>query len=257
MYDVTKLVTKEVFEELLRLLPTPRQRKEGRRRCTKEALVNGILQFLVNGVAWNKIAPCGCSYTSCYRYFKELQREGKLKFIFIMLTVEKTNISEGAIDTTTATSFNFAQMVGWDGHHHKNGTKISLFTDKSGLPADVLFGAGDKPDPDFIDEHWENTAGRRRKILNLDKLYVSLERRRAFRNKGTKINMQMKTNDYKRKRGPKFSFDELKYQVRFLIERLNGWLKNFRTIRTRRSYHPAMFKAAVYLALIIILIRYS
>jgi len=257
MYDVTKLVAPLVFDKLLRILPTPRQKKEGRRRCTKEALLNGVLQFLVNGVAWNKIADCGCGYASCYRYFKELQREGKLKLIFEMLALEKTNISEGAIDTTTVNSFNFERMVGWDGHHHKNGTKVSIFSDKVGLPADVVFDKGDKPDPDFLEEHWENTAGRRRRILNLDKLYVSLERRREFRRLGTKINMQMKANDYKRKRGPKFSFDELKYQVRFLIERLNGWLKNFRSIRMRRSYHPAMFKAAVYLALIIILVRYS
>lgn len=257
MYDVTKLVSLLVFEELLRILPTPKQRREGRRRCTKRALLNGVLQFLVNGVAWNKIADCGCGYASCYRYFKELQRQGKLKLIFGHLALGKTNVSEGAIDTTTATSFNFERMVGWDGHHHKNGTKISIFSDKVGLPADIIFGRGDKPDPDFLSEHWKNTAGRRRKIINLDKLYVSLERRREFRNKGTKINMQMKVNDYKRKRGPKFSFDELKYPVRFLIERLNSWLKNFRSVRTRRTYHPAMFKANVYLALIIILVRYS
>jgi len=257
MYNVTKLVSVLVARELLRILPTPRQKKEGRRRCKKEALLNGVLQFLVNGVAWNKIAECGCSYASCYRYFKKLQREGKLKLIFETLARERTDIVEGAIDTTTASSFNFERIVGWDGHHHKLGTKVSLFCDKAGLPADVIFDKGDKIDPEFLSEHWRNTAGRRRKILNLDKLYVSLERRREFRNKGTKINMQMKANDYKRKRGPKFSFDKLKYSVRFLIERLNGWLKNFRSVRTRRTYHPAMFKASIYLALIIILLRYS
>lgn len=257
MYDVTKLVNQKVWSFLVKELPTPKQQKEGRRRVGKEALLNGILQVLVNGVAWNKIAECGGSYSSCYRYFAELQRRGRLKLLYQALALEKTNILEGAIDTTTSGSFNFKKMVGWDGHHRKKGTKISIFTDKIGLPADVIFGKGDKPDPDFVSEHWQNTAGRRRKVLNLDKLYVSLERRRDFRKKGTKINMEMKANDYKRKRGPKFRFDRLKYQVRFLIERLNGWLKNFRSIRIRRSYHPAMFKAFVYLALIIVLIRYS
>lgn len=255
MYDVTKLVSQRVFEELLRVLPKLGQRIRGRKRCQKRALAGGILQVLVNGVAWGKIADCGCGYASCYRYFKELQRRGKLKLIYETLAAEKTNISEGAIDTTTASSFNFERMVGWDGHHHKIGTKISLFADGEGLPADVIFGGGDKPDPDFLLEHKENISGRRCKILNLDKLYVSVVLRREMRRHGTKINMKMKVNDYKRKRGPKFSFDKLKYQVRFLIERLNGWLKNFRSIRMRRSYHPAMFKAFVYLALIIILIR--
>lgn len=257
MYDITKLVNRKVFARLMRLLPTPRQKKEGRRRSIKEALLNGILQVLVNGVAWDKIARCGCSYSSCWRYFQKLQRRGELKLIYETLARERTDITEGAIDTTTATSFKFERMTGWDGHHKKTGSKISIFSDKVGLPADIVFGSGDKPDPDFVEAHWQNTARRRRKILNLDKLYVNLTRRREFRARGTKINMQMKANDYKRKRGPKFSFDALKYQVRFLIERLNGWLKNFRSIRIRRSYHPAMFKAFVYLALIIILIRYS
>lgn len=257
MYDVTKLVAQKVFEKLLAVLPTPRQRKEGRPRVAKEALLCGILQVLVNGVAWNKMAPCGCSYGSCYRYFQKLQRTGKLKLIFETLARVKTNLLEGAIDTTTVSSFNFERGVGWDGHHHKTGTKISLFSDKFGLPADAIFGKGDKPDPDFLEEHWKHTAGKLRKLLNLDKLYVSLERRREFKKRGTKINMEMKANDYKRKRGPKFSFNKLKYQVRFLIERLNGWLKDFRSIRIRRTYHMAMFKAFVYLALIIVLVRYS
>lgn len=103
MYDVTKLVPLLVFNELLRILPTPRQQVEGRRRCTKVALLNGVLQFLVNGVAWNKIADCGCSYASCYRYFKELQRLGILKLVYETLADGKTNISEGAIDTTKPT----------------------------------------------------------------------------------------------------------------------------------------------------------
>jgi len=257
VYDITKLVSQRIFNTLVRLLPTPKQKKEGRRRSTKAALLNGVLQVLVNGVAWNKIADCGCSYASCWRYFYELQRRGKLKLIYEVLARAKTDITEGAVDTTTATSFRFERMTGWDGHHKKMGTKISIFSDGVGLPADVLFGSGDKPDPEFLVEHKENVAGRRCRILNLDKLYVSVKLRREMRNHGTKINMQMKTNDYKRKRGPKFSFDELKYQVRFLIERLNGWLKNFRSVRIRRSYHPAMFKAFVYLALIIVLIRYS
>lgn len=256
MYDVTKLVSQRVFEKLLALLPSPRQEIRGRKRCQKRALVNGILQVLVNGAAWGKIANCGCGYASCYRYFQELQREGKLKLIFNSLAREKTNIIEGAIDTTTVSSFHFKRMVGWDGHHHKNGTKISLFSDKNGLPADVIFGKGDKVDPDFLVEHKKNVTGRRCKILNLDKLYVSMTLRREMKNHGTKINMEMKANDYKRKRGPKFSFDALKYEVKFLIERLNGWLKSFRSVRMRRTYHPAMFKAFVYLALIIILMRY-
>lgn len=202
-----------------------------------------------------KAAPYGCGYASCWRYFQELQRRGKLKLIYRSLAQDKTNVIEGAIDTTTATSFRFRRMTGWDGKHKKIGTKISIFADKDGLPADVDFGKGSKHDGRFLPNHVSNTAGRRKRTLNLDKLYVSLEFRREMRRKGTKINMETRSRDYTRKRGPKFGLDKEKYRIRFQIERLNAWLKNFWRIRIRREYRSAMFKAFVYLALIIILIR--
>ena len=54
---------------------------------------------------------------------------------------------------------------------------------------------------------------------------------------------------------PKFKFDKDKYQVRFKVERCFAWLENFWRIKIRREYRLAMFKAFVYLAAIIILIR--
>lgn len=255
MYDITKLVSKKVFGELLILLPTPKQQRRGRKRIKKKALLNGILQVLVNGVVWRKIAYCGCGYTSCWRYFQELQRRGKLKLIYKLLSKEKTNIIESAIDTTTAMSFRFKRMVGWDGKHKMNGTKISLFTDKEGLPADVEFGKGSYHDGSFVEKHIRNTVGRRRKIINMDMIYSNLVLRRQMRKQGTKINVQTRPGYYIRKIGPKFIFDKEKYQVRFLVERTNAWLKNFWRIRIRREHKPAMYKAFVYLALIIILIR--
>lgn len=255
MYDITKLVSKKVFRELIKRLPTPKQKKRGRKRVTKVALASGILQVLVNGVTWGKIAECGCGYASCWRYFHEVQRRGKLKLIYEVLAGKKTDIIEGAIDTTTATSFRFERMTGWDGKHKKIGTKISLFTDKRGLPADVDFGKGNKHDGGFVAGHLKKTAGRRKRMLNLDKIYTSVDLRRNLRNKGTVVNMEMRQGDYTRKRGPKFRFDKEKYKIRFLVERTNAWLKSFWRIRIRREYKPAMFKAFVYLALIIILIR--
>ena len=255
MYDTTKILPEKIFTELLEVLPTPRQRRYGRKRCSKEALLSGILQVLVNGVAWNKIASCGCSYSSCYRYFNELQRRGFLKLILRNLAEAKTDIVECAADTDSTTSFRFRRGVGYDGRHKKHATKISLLSDKNGLPADVEFGAGNIHDKTLLYSHLENTAGKRKKELNLDKVYVSLELRRDMRSKGCHVNMKMRAGDYVRKRGPKFRLNEEKYKVRFLVEKCFAWLENFRRIRIRREYNLAMFKAFVYLALIIILIR--
>lgn len=255
MYDVNKLVDPCVYLNLLNLLPSPKPSRVGRPRCPKEAMLCGILQVLVNGVAWKKLAECGASSSSCHRYFQELQRRGLLKEIFHLLQWQKTDISVCASDTSTATSFRFRHGTGWDGKHRKIGTKISLLTDQWGRPADVVFGRGSVHDLRFIPKHRENTQGRRKKVMSLDKGYASIELRRNLRNSGTFVNMETRRGDYTAKRGPKFRFDEGKYKVRFLIEKCFGWLKAFKRIRTRVEHKLSNYKAFVYLALIIILLR--
>ena len=101
----------------------------------------------------------------------------------------------------------------------------------------------------------KNTVGRRKKTISLDMKYMSLRLRREMRKKGIRINMKVRDQDYTRKRGPKFRFDEHIYKRRFLLERTNGWLKAFRSLVLRRSYQIASFKALVYLAVIVILLR--
>lgn len=255
MYEYTKLVQEEVWNKLLRILPTAKQRRLGRKKCKKEALLNGILQVLVNGVAWEKIADCGCGYASCWRYFNELQRRGKLKLIHQTLVKEKIDLTEGMIDTTTVDSFEFRYLTGWDGFNKKVGTKVSLFCDTEGLPADVAFGKGSLDDKKMLPEHMANTRGIRKKLINLDMKYMSIPLRRQMRMKGIRVNMKWRDQDFRRKRGPKYKFDEDKYAAQSLLERTNSWLKSFRAIRIRREYHSAMFKAFVYMALIVILIR--
>ena len=107
----------------------------------------------------------------------------------------------------------------------------------------------------FVPKHVKNTAGIRKNILNLDKGYTSKDLRRNLRNKGIKVNMETRAKDYTAKRGPKFTFDAEKYKVRFQIERLNGWIKSFKRLRTRVEFSVSSFKAFVYLALIVVLAR--
>lgn len=255
MYDITRLLPQEQFEMLVARLPTPRNKTVGRHHCEKEALVNGILQVLRLGIGWNKIFDCGCSSSSCWRYFQECQRRGIFKKEFTSLSKEKTDISECAVDTNSTTSFRFSVGVGYDGRHKKPATKISALSDKHGLPVDIELGRGNRSDPSFLDCHVKNTKGRRKKVLNLDKIYVSLQRRRQYRSKGIKINMEMRKKDYMHKKGPKFRVDKDKYKCRFLIERLFAWIENFKRCKARVDRKFSSFKGFVYLAAMIILIR--
>ncbi|MEN8253181.1 MAG: transposase, partial [Patescibacteria group bacterium] len=201
MYDITRLIPQTQFDRLMELLPDPKSKKRGRKRCDKASLLSGILQVMVLGIPWYQIFDCGCSFMSCYRYFKELQRRGLFKKYFLKLSKVKTNVIECASDTNTIKSYRFKSEVGWDGKHKVNGTKISLLTDINGLPADVIIESAKIHDGVFCDQHLQNTRGRRKRILNLDKLYTSADRRRKCRQSGIKVNMETKKGDYTRKRG--------------------------------------------------------
>lgn len=255
MYDINKLIKPQVFEELLKLLPTPRQKKRGRKRIKKRYLVLGIIQVLVLGIGWRKMFDCGASPSSCYRYFCELKRRGILKKKFTEKSRTKTDISECAIDSNSIGSYRFDLGVGYDGKHKKYATKLSLLTDIIGLPVDAIFGKGNTHDLNFVSTHIKNTSGRAKKILNLDLGYTSKDLRREMRNKGTYVNMKNKKNDYTRKIGPKFKLKVDKYKVRFYVEKTFAWIENFKRCKFRLDYTISSFKSWIYLALIIILIR--
>ena len=255
MLYLNKLIQPEVLEVLLNLLPTPHQKPTGRKRCDHQSLILGIIYVLKTGIPWNLCPNFGASYSSCYRYFREIQRRGNLKKIFHLLTLTKTNLKITAIDSTSVTSFRFNYGSGFDGKHKKCATKISTLADSNRLPADIVFGKGNIHDLNFVPSHIKNTSGRVKKILNLDKGYPSLDLRRNLRQKGIKVNMEMRTNDYKRKIGPKFKINNTVYKLRFTIERLFSWFKSFKRCKFRTDFTMSSFKAFVYLSLIIILIR--
>ena len=255
MYNINKLISPQVFEVLLKLLPTPKQRDRGRKRCSKRSLVSGIIQILVLWIPWRKMFPCGASSSSCYRYFCELKRRGILRKKFTLVNKGKTDITECAIDSNSIGSYRFDLGTGFDGKHKKYATKLSLLTDKTGLPVDAVFGKGNIHDLNFIPHHLKNTCFRRKKILNLDMGYTSKELRRKMKIKGIFVNMKTKKNDYIRKTGPKFKLKVDKYKVRFLVEKTFAWIENFKRCKFRLDYTLSSFKSWVYLALIIILIR--
>lgn len=249
------IVSEKVFNELLNLLPSQRQRRTGRKRCKKTALLKGILCVLKYDIPWNSLDIEGTSGASCWRYFNELQRRGYLKLISKALAKQYLNLDICSIDSSTATSFNFKALVGFNGKHKKYGTKISVLSDKNGLPFDIVFDKGSKHDLKFVPKHLANTRNTKKSILNMDKGYTSIDLRRNLSSKKIKVNMETRKNDYHHKKGPKFKLNQVIYKLRFNLEKTFGWLKAFRRIRTRKDHHSAIFKGFVYLGAIIVLVR--
>lgn len=249
------IVSDEVFNQLLNFLPTPRQLRYGRKRYLKEVLLRGILVVLKYDIPWNNLDNIGASGTSCYRYFREIQRRGLLKLMCENLAKENLNIKVSSIDTSTATSFKFKSLVGFDGKHKKLGTKISVLSDSKGLPYDIEFGKGSRHDLRFVAKHLENTRKTRKRILNMDKGYTSIDLRRKLASRKIRVNMETRVNDYHHKKEPRFKLNEAIYKLRFNLEKTFGWLKAFRRVRTRKDHSISIFKGFVYLSAIIVLMR--
>ena len=215
-----KIVTEKVLTKLLELLPRPEQKKTGRPKCSQKALLGGILYVLKYDIPWNNLPFEIVSGTSCWRYFREIQRRGIFKQIQESIVKEKLEIKISSIDTTVATSYNFKNLVGFNGKHKKYGTKISVLSDVNGLPYDIEFGKGNKHDLTFVSKHIDNTKKREKKIINMDKGYTSIKLRRELSGKKIKANMEVRKNDYHHKKGPKFKLDEPIYKLRFVNRRI-------------------------------------
>jgi len=249
------IISENVFVYLLDLLPSPKSKNFGRPKCKKEALLRGLIKVLKYDIPWNDLDIIGASGISCWRYFNEIQRRGLLKLVFHSLVDEHLDIEISSIDSSTATSFHFKKGVGFSGKHKKYGTKVSVLSDKLGFPCDIEFGKGSKHDLHFVRKHIKNTRGKRKRIINLDKGYTSIELRRESEIKGIHINMETRKNDYGHKKGPKFKLNKAIYAFRSFIEQKFGWLKSFRRVRTRKDHKLAIFKGFVYLSAIIVIIR--
>ena len=250
-----KTLSQIELDLLVSLLPNPKYKGTGRPRCNKLDLVNGILIHLMYSVPWNNIFMDKASGTSCFRYFKELQRRALFKQLLNMIVDGVLDLSNIAIDSSTITSFRFKQDVGFDGKHKKHGTKVSLIIDANGIPFELITAKGNTHDLKLLHKNLQNISLKQGSTINLDKGYTSIDLRRSLNKKKIKVNMETRSRDYIHKKGPKFKVNTIKYKLRFQVERVFGWMKSFKAIRTRKTVSIGNFRGLIYLALIIVVIR--
>lgn len=72
--------------KMLALLLSPRRKHTGRPPADFKNVADGILYVLSTGCRWRDIPhDYGVSDTTCYRYFQQWVRTGKLKKVFVFL----------------------------------------------------------------------------------------------------------------------------------------------------------------------------
>ena len=254
MTNATFFVAQPQYNWLAAQLPEPVSATK--HVIPNDELLNGVLFVLKTGCRWQDIPASLCvhGYASCWRRFNFWRQRGALKSVWqhILVLLDKQG-TLGYLDGSLVQSPKF-QGTGFSNKHHRNGTNISLITDKQGLP----LAKGNRHDLVSAEATVKKIrvgAKRRLAELNAGKGYDSAAFRGHLRERGIGTNIPERKYKHRRKRGRKPHYNKAQFKFRAFVERTNAWLKYFRKLRYRWERKKCMFQASVDLACLLICLR--
>src|ERR1039457_2792236 len=233
-----KLLSDEQWELIGPLFPEPRRRKDNRGRPWAEnrACLEGILWVLQTGAAWRFLPEEYPSPSTCWRRLKQWEEEG------IWLNAWRALL--GALDAEG--------LLKWD----------EALLDGSFAPAKK--GARPSVKPSAARErsgwYWETVKvsvprakGRPRqkpKRVIADRGYDSDPLRERWKRRGIELIAPYRKNNKERRYedGRKLR----RYKRRWIIERTNAWLGQFRRLLVRHEHLLTTYRAVFYLACLLI-----
>jgi len=196
MHNATFFVAQPQYDWLAAQLPKPASKTKP--TIPNDELLNGVLFVLKTGCRWQDIPASLCvhGYASCWRRFNFWRSRGALKTVWqhILVLLDKQgklDLSLGHLDGSLAQSPNY-QDTGFSNKHHRNGTNISLVTDKQGLPLGNVTAKGNRHDLISAEAavHKIRVGAKRRVAeLNADKGYDSAAFRRHLSKRGIRSNI--------------------------------------------------------------------
>jgi transposase len=262
MTNATFFVAQPQYDWLALQLPEPVVRTKS--LIPNDELLNGVLFVLKTGCRWQDIPSSICvhGYSSCWRRFSYWRKCGSLKLVWqhILVLLDKQgtlDLSLGHLDGSMVQSPKF-EGTGYSNKHHRNGTNISLVTDKQGLPLANVLAKGNRHDLVSAEATVKKIrvgAKRRLAELNADKGYDSAAFRRHLSKRGIKTNIPERKYKHRRKLGRKPRYNKAQFKFRAFVERTNAWLKYFRKLRYHWERKKCMFQACVDLVCLIICLR--
>lgn len=238
----------------------------GRKPYTNLALLPGILKVLRSGCAWKDLSlpdyPDGSTY---WRRFKLWRRDAHFRslweLILRLLRQQKAlQLDTLSLDGSLVQSFAFKEKTGYSGKHHLTGVKLSVLSGKNGIPLGVCVAKGNTHDLALARETMIGIRIARglhkNSMLLADRGYDSLTFREFVATYSVHANIPKRKNvRVREKHTCLYIYFPNLGKGRYVIERTNAWLKNFRRLRHRYDYKAAMFEAFVYLAIIVICVR--
>lgn len=262
MNNATYFLNQTQYDWLAAKLPEPVSKTK--HVIPNDKLLNGVLFVLKTGCRWMDIPTSICShnYSSCWRRLNFWRKRGQLKRIWqqVLLLLDRQgelDLSLGNLDGSLVQSPKF-EGTGYNKRHHRNGTNISLATDKYGLPLANTLTKGNRHDlvsAEATIRKIKVGIKRRLKELNADKGYDSAAFRRHLTSRGTRSNIPERKHKHRRQHGPHPRYDKATAKFRAFTERTNAWLKYYRKLRYRWEQKKCMFQAMVDLACLLLCLR--
>lgn len=260
--------------------------KRGRPRAEDRQIFNGIVWLLRSGAPWRDIPDRYGPFTTIYTRFRELIDLAVFEKIVSALQLEEAfaeliELEEWEKDSTIIRAqISAAGAPEKKSNPPKNespdhalgrsrggwGTKIHGLTDGAGNGLTIALSPGQKANISQAQALIESTRiaqkrGRPRtrpKVLNADKSYDSQKFRKYLGKRQIKANspeQALAKGRIRRRKGRKPKLDKQRYKNRNQVERFFGKLKQFRRIATRYDKYAQVFKAFIFLGIIVLYLR--
>jgi transposase len=256
------IVSDALWERIEPLLPAPKPRRwryPGRKPLDRRKVLTGIIFVLKTGIPWEALPAemgCGCGM-SCLNYLKAWHRRGVWQRLHVVLLAElqgadRIDWSRAAADSSSVRALGGGEATGPNPtDRRKLGSKHHLLVDSHGVPLAATLTAANTPDVNELlnlVDAVPPVAGKigrpqqRPKQLYADRAYDSEPHRAELRRLGIRPHLARRRTGHGSGLGV----------FRWMVERGNAWLHNFRKLRLRTDRSKATHHAFMMLALSLI-----
>ena len=261
-----KLLTDEQWELVEPMLPPPRRRRDNRGRpwASNRACFEGILWILQTGAAWRCLPDEFPSPSTCWRRLKQWEDEGVWLNAWRTLlgALDKEGLlkwDETFLDRQLCSRKKRGPAVGKT--KRGKGTKWMVLVDGQGLPLGVRLESASPAEVTLAEATLQEVRvprakGRPRqkpKRVIADRGYDSDPLRKRWKRRGIELISPYRSNNKERRYhdGRKLR----RYKRRWIIERTNAWLGQFRRLLVRHDHLLSIYRAFFYLACMWITLR--
>lgn len=268
-------LTDREWKSIRVFLPAERSGKAGRPWVSHRRVINGILWVLCTGSSWKDIPPEFGKHKTIYNRFYRWTKEQLWSRIVDRLlhrldAQDRIDRSLWCVDSSVIRAHRVASgarkgMLNSEENAAKNAlgrsrggysTKIHIATDAKGLPLSVTATPGQSGETPELKNLLDSIPlslhrkCKRPKAIAGDKAYSSKATRTNLNAQGIADIIPKRSNEKSKKR-----FAKKLYKKRNIVERVIGWLKEYRRVATRYDKNIECYLAMIKIASIRLILK--